>query len=139
MKSKVVLFSLAVLLGSFVLYSFQIVNLQKGKEWTTPANFKTMKNPVKADAASVDAGKALWAKNCKSCHGVKGLGDGTKAAALKGSCGDFSTKEFQSLSDGVIYYRTTEGRDEMPSFKKSIPSDNDRWNLVNYMRTLAKK
>ena len=136
MKSKVVLFSLAVLLGSFMLYSFQTLNLQKGKEWATPANFKTMKNPVMSDAASTDAGKALWMKNCKSCHGLKGLGDGTKAAGLKTNPGDFTSKEFQGLSDGTLFYRMTDGRDEMPRFKKTISSDNDRWNLVNFIRTL---
>ena len=75
-------------------------------------------------------------KELQSCHGAKGLGDGTKAAALKTSPGDFTSKDFQGLSDGVIFYRTTEGRDEMPSFKKTIAGDNERWNLVNYMRTL---
>jgi mono/diheme cytochrome c family protein len=138
MKSKVVLFSLVFLMGSFVFASFQSAYAQKAKEWATPANYKSMKNPVKADQASVDAGKALWAKNCKSCHGAKGLGDGPKAAGLKTFPGDFSSKAFQANGDGVIFYRTTEGRDEMPSYKKSIASDNDRWNLVNYMRTLKK-
>ncbi|MHC1708480.1 MAG: cytochrome c [Bacteroidales bacterium] len=138
MKSKVVLFSLSLFMGSFMLLSIQTVSAQKAKEWATPANFKNMKNPVKADQASIDAGKALWNKHCKSCHGSKGLGDGTKAAALKTSAGDFSTKEFQASSDGVLFYRTTEGRDEMPSYKKSIAADNDRWHLVNFMRTLKK-
>jgi hypothetical protein len=32
----------------------------------------------------------------------------------------------------------TEGRDDMPSFKKKLPEADDRWNLVNFIRTLKK-
>ena len=49
---------------------------------------------------------------------------------------DTEKKEFQSQTDGELFYKTTEGRDEMPSFKKTIKDDEDRWLIVNYMRTL---
>jgi len=107
----------------------------KGKEWNVPAASAKIKSPVKADASAISAGKALWGTNCKSCHGVKGLGDGTKAAKIDISCGDFSSKEFQALSDGELYYKTTTGRKPMPSFKEKL-SDTDRWQLVAYMKTL---
>jgi len=45
---------------------------------------------------------------------------------------------FQSQSDGSLFYKTSEGRDDMPSFKKKIPDQDDIWNLVNYVRTLKK-
>ena len=45
---------------------------------------------------------------------------------------------FQSQSDGSLFYKVSEGRDDMPSFKKKIPDAEDIWNLVNYMRTLKK-
>ncbi|MCX6271469.1 MAG: cytochrome c [Bacteroidetes bacterium] len=138
MKSKVVLMSVMFLLGSFMLFSFASFQQQKGKEWATPDKYAKMKNPVKADDKTLATGKALWNKNCKSCHGVKGLGDGTKGAGLKTFPGDFSSKAFQGLSDGVLFFRTTMGRDEMPSYQKSIPDDNERWALVCFMRTLGK-
>ena len=105
-------------------------------EWKVPAKYETMKNPIspKTDAA---IGKSLYSKHCKSCHGAEGYGDGTKADDLKGDLGDFSTEEFQSQSDGALFYKTTIGRDDMPEFTKKIPSDEDRWLIVNYMRTLA--
>ena len=36
-----------------------------------------LKNPVPANAAAVTAGRNLYAKNCRHCHGLRGKGDGT--------------------------------------------------------------
>ncbi len=55
------------------------------------------------------------------------------------SSGDFSMEEFQVQTDGEIFWKTTEGRDDMPTFKKKVPSDEDRWLMVNYIRTLAEE
>src|SRR5262245_18750221 len=92
-----------------------------GNPWTVPDKDKNVKNPRAGDAAAVAEGKALWSTHCKSCHGTKGLGDGSKAAQLKTEPGDFSKTEFQSQTDGALFYKTSEGRDDMPSFKKKIP------------------
>lgn len=109
------------------------------KKWDVPAKYKSMKNPTDAkDKESAAEGKAIYAKQCTSCHGKKGLGDGTKAPELKGDLGDFSGKESQSQTDGEMFYKITEGREDMPSFKKKIPNDEDRWLVINYVRTLKK-
>jgi mono/diheme cytochrome c family protein len=108
-------------------------------EWTIPDKYQKMSNPVKADAASLAEGKTIWAKHCQSCHGKTGLGDGSKAAQLKTEPGDFSKESFQKQTDGVIFYKALEGREDMPSFKKKIPDQNELWSVVNYIRTFAKK
>ena len=98
-----------------------------------------MKNPTNPkDKEGANEGKALYAKHCSSCHGKKGLGDGTKAPELKGDLGDFSSAESQKQTDGEMFYRITEGRDDMPSFKKKLDSEKDRWIIINYVRTLKK-
>ncbi len=109
---------------------------QKPVVWVAPADAKTVKNPSAGSAESIATGKDLYAKSCKSCHGVKGLGDGPKAATLDVSCNDFTTKEFKAQTDGEIFYKLSNGKDKMPAYKKSIPSDSDRWALVNYIKTL---
>ena len=109
-------------------------SVEQNTPWVVPANYKTMKNPVKLDKT---AAAALWSTHCKSCHGKEGLGDGTKAAQLKTKCGDFSSAAFQKQTDGELYYKTLEGRDEMPSFKKKLPDTDDIWQLVAYMRTMG--
>ena len=103
--------------------------------WVVPAKYQTMKNPTdpKVDLA---IGKSLYGKHCKSCHGSEGYGDGVKAKEMKGDLGDFSSKKFQSQTDGALFYKTTFGRDDMPAFNKKLPSNEDRWLIVNYMRTL---
>lgn len=118
--------------------SFTVINNQQNKPWPVPDNNKKMKNPVACDPASIAEGKALYNTHCKSCHGTKGLGDGPKAAQLKTEAGNFSKADFQSQTDGTLFYKTTEGRDDMPNFKKKIPDADERWSLVNFMRTLKK-
>lgn len=109
---------------------------QASSNWPVPASYNNKANPVKATSASIAAGKSLWSLHCKSCHGKNGLGDGPKAAQLDDHPGDFTTKAFQSQTDGALFYKTLEGKGDMPGFKKKIPDEEDLWNLVNFMRTL---
>ncbi len=106
--------------------------------WNVPDRYNKMKNPVKTDAESLATGKSLWATHCQSCHGKQGRGDGAKAAQLKTAPEDFTKAGVQSQSDGALFYKTLEGRDDMPSFKKKIADQDDIWALVNYIRTFKK-
>ncbi len=135
MKKIVVILTMAMGLTSI---SFTVIDNQQNKPWPVPDNFKNMKNPVANNAESMAEGKKLYTTHCKSCHGTKGLGDGSKAAQLKTEAGDFSKAEFHAQSDGAIFYKSTEGRDDMPSFKKKIPDADERWSMVNYMKTFKK-
>jgi mono/diheme cytochrome c family protein len=133
--------NLAAIICTVVLFmTANVSNAQKaGEPWTIPAKYKSMKSTVKAGDASINTtGKELYNKHCKSCHGAKGLGDGPKAANLKTSTGDFSSKKFQDQSDGDIYYQSFVGRDEMPNFEKKILDESDRWAVVYFMRTMKK-
>lgn len=103
--------------------------------WTVPESANSKANPIKADKNSLATGKTLWTKHCASCHGKSGLGDGPKAAQLDTPAGDFSSALFQKQTDGALFYKTDEGKGEMPGFKKKIPDDEDIWSLVNYMRS----
>jgi mono/diheme cytochrome c family protein len=132
MKKKAIILSMVAL--AFVITSF--VTRKYNDPWPVPDKFAKMPNPVKSDEASIAAGKALFVQHCQSCHGKKGKGDGPKAAQLDTECGDFTKADFQKQSDGSLYYKTFEGRKDMPSYKKKIPEANDIWSIVNYIRTL---
>lgn len=134
MKSKSII---AILLGGLVATSFTL-RLSDQKPWPVPDAAKNKKNTVASNAESIAAGKVLWNTHCKSCHGAKGLGDGTKAAQLKTEPGDFSKATMHAQTDGSLFYKISEGRDDMPSFKKKIADEDDRWSLVNFIRTLKK-
>jgi len=131
-RIKKILLTLVVILAVA-----SIANAQKAKPWDAPEKFKTMKNAVKADDASINAGKALYNKNCASCHGKAGLGDGPKAKGLDTFPGDFSKADFQKQTDGDLFFKTKSGRNEMPKYEGKI-DDEGIWQMVNYMRTLKK-
>ena len=121
--------------SSVALYSFMLVD--QSKEWVVPESAKKVKNPTdKTDKENMAIGKSLYSKHCQSCHGKEGYGDGPKAKELKGEVGDFSSTEFQSQTDGALFYKMTAGREDMPAFDKKIPDAEDRWLIVNYIRTL---
>ena len=124
-----------ILVSMFFLVSFA----QEEGGWDVPEKYKTMKNPTEDSKRNMKIGKMLYAKHCKSCHGNQGLGDGPKAASLETFPGDFSSEAFQSQTDGELYYKTTFGRDEMPAYESTIPSDEDRWLIVHYMRTFTRE
>lgn len=136
MKFKSVFVSALLLTFSFS----QVMNAQsqkKAEPWPVPDKEKTIANPVKADDATMKLGIASWSKNCASCHGKTGLGDGVKGRMGKTHPGDFSSAEFQAFTDGELFYRTKTGRGEMPAFDKKIP-DNEIWAMVHHMRSFKK-
>lgn len=119
---------------TFALYSFTTLVQE---EWKVPAKYVSMKNPISANT-DASTGKSLFSTHCKSCHGAKGLGDGPKAADLEGDLGDFTTAAFQKQTDGELFYKITFGKDDMPNYDKKLQNDEDRWLIVNYIRTLKK-
>ncbi|HVZ57470.1 MAG TPA: c-type cytochrome [Chitinophagaceae bacterium] len=123
---------LALLVGAAGFRPFQ------QEPWPVPDKYVKMANPVKSDATSIAAGKELWAKHCQSCHGKTGKGDGPKAAQLKTQPADFNKPDFTNQTDGAIFYKTSEGRKDMPSFKKKIDDPDDIWSIVNYIRSMHK-
>lgn len=127
---------IATFAGAISLCSFSFLQT---KPWNVPDAAAKKTNPVKSDGESLQTGKELWAKHCQSCHGKKGAGDGTKAAELETEMQDFAKDVVQKQSDGALFYKIAEGRDEMPTFKKKIPDESDIWSLVNYVRTLKAK
>ncbi len=129
---------LATLLIISLAGTFVAMAPPQGDEWSVPEAARKMKNPVSMDDETMMIGKMLYDKHCKSCHGKEGEGDGPKSEELETFPGDFTTAEFQQQTDGTLFYKTSEGRDDMPEFKKKIPSDEDRWILVHYMRSLKK-
>lgn len=129
MKSIKILVFIGVI--GFALMSFTA--FQDG--WNIPAKYKSMTNPEEASKDNIAMGKSLYAKHCKSCHGKDGLGDGPKAEEVDGDLGDFSTAEFQAQGDGILFYKSYIGKDDMPNYEKKM-SEEDAWLVVHYLRTL---
>ena len=87
--------------------------------WDVPEEYQTMENTIELDEEeSLD----IWDMSCRSCHK-----DGMKYV-------DMTTEEFQNQSDGVLFYKTFEGKDGMPGYKKRLDKE-EIWLVVNHMRT----
>jgi mono/diheme cytochrome c family protein len=85
-------------------------------------------------------GRKLFREYCVDCHGAKGDGKGPTADSLKRKPANLMSGPTKALADGEIYWRISKGDDIMPSFEKTFPLTQDqRWQLVNYVRSLAKK
>lgn len=110
-------------------------------EWKAPADAKNMKNPMadkKTDKKELAEGKKLADTNCVTCHGPSGKGDGPAAAALPPpKPADWTSAKVANETDGEIFWKITNGRGAMPPWKH-LP-EKDRWELVNYIRSLQKK
>jgi mono/diheme cytochrome c family protein len=100
---------------------------------------KKMKNPVASSAASIAAGKALYTRNCRFCHGDDAKGNGQMAPKDTHPSDLTDAKWDRGDSDGEIFVVLRDGAG--PDFKmkgyKGRMSDNDMWNVVNYLRSVG--
>ncbi len=96
-------------------------------------------NPVPADEASIARGAELFHINCSACHGDDGKGDGKVAAFLQNKPADLTGPVVTFLSDSAIFLTITNGvAGKMPALNENLLV-RERWDVVNYVRTLQKK
>jgi mono/diheme cytochrome c family protein len=109
------------------------------KDWPVPAAAAKVKNPVAPTPDNLAAARAIYMDKCANCHGEKGAGDGPEADMYTPSPSNFTDAHMMGeMTDGEIFWKMSEGRKPMPSFKAQL-SEEQRWQLVNYVRTLAPK
>jgi mono/diheme cytochrome c family protein len=111
--------------------------------WELPEDADKTKNPVTATPESVAKGKELYLErtkgNCIFCHGETGSGNEANLAKLRRKPADLSNKERMSaMTDGEVFWKLSKGiTGIMPAGEKRM-SEEERWHVVNYVRTLAK-
>lgn len=82
------------------------------------------------------AGKAVYDKTCKTCHGATGTANPNIAKMMKVDIKDLGSPEIQKMSDADFKTTITEGKGKMKPVKSVAGSDID--NVVAYVRTLKK-
>ena len=106
-------------------------------QWVAPAAEAQKQNPVPATDLSLASGQKIFEERCVSCHGKTGEGDGPIADGLGLHPAKFSDPAVQRQSDGALFWKTTTGKKPMPGYGSRL-SATDRWNAINYLRTLAR-
>ena len=94
-------------------------------------------NPVAADEDSIARGAELYDIHCKMCHGATAEGNGPIAPFLANKPANLTSPIVQSKSDGSIFLTITNGvENKMPPLNENLIVP-ERWDLVNFVRTLT--
>jgi mono/diheme cytochrome c family protein len=96
-------------------------------------------NPVAASPESVAAGRRAYTQLCANCHGASGKGDGAGASAGSQPADLTDATWDYGSSDGEIFAVIHDGTSmDMGPYGERL-KEADIWNVVNYIRTLARK
>jgi putative copper export protein/mono/diheme cytochrome c family protein len=97
------------------------------------------RSPTSFATNSILAGAALYPKNCASCHGTEGHGDGPAAKGLPVPPADLTAPHLWDHADGELFgwiahgMEAPEGGLAMPGFSPGL-SDDDIWALIDFIR-----
>ncbi len=103
--------------------------------WVADPSSKSLSNPEKNKKKSIKKGQKIFKERCVVCHGETGKGDGPGGRVLDPKPADLGSAKVQSQEDGEIFWKISEGRLPMITWKL-ILSEQDRWHLVNFVRSL---
>jgi mono/diheme cytochrome c family protein len=111
--------------------------------WELPDDADKTKNPVATSPESIAKGKELYLErtkgNCIFCHGETGAGNEANFPRLRRKPADLTNKErMDKITDGELFWKITKGINGiMPAGEKRM-NEEERWHVVNYIRTLPK-
>jgi glucose/arabinose dehydrogenase len=105
-----------------------MASAQNSSFHNAPASASEMKNPLGGKIPA--KAKQLFATACSRCHGDRGAGMGNIPSLAHGPT--------QSASDGEVFWFITKGdvNNGMPPW--SSLSEQDRWSIVSYVKSLGR-
>lgn len=122
---------------------------QSVDDWAAPAEARATTNALSAtNPEHLRRGRSLFVRHCVTCHGDQGRGDGPSARLHAKRSGyaprDLSRPDVQAgLTDGEMFWKIgmgwrPSGRIVMPGVRSEV-SEEDRWRIVLYVRSLLDK
>jgi mono/diheme cytochrome c family protein len=106
------------------------------RDYGVPEEDANLENPIPADEASLARGEEIYIASCQKCHGEEGHGDGPSGLRQNPKPVDFLAEHILELSDGELFYIITNGVEGTGMEAQAFFSEDDRWNIVNYIRKL---
>jgi len=97
------------------------------------------KNPIAPTPEGLAEARKLYGYDCAMCHGKDGDGKGDLAADMKLELRDWrDPSTLEKMTDGELFFIVSNGKGKMEGEKDRMP-EKVRWNMVNLVRSLAKK
>ncbi|MCX6066039.1 MAG: c-type cytochrome [Chloroflexi bacterium] len=162
----VVIVVVALIFGVLMIFSFDIVKLDwisfmeiqpsyKPMEHPLPVGARSIpiegaayvagqgapSNPIATAEVSVERGRVLYSVTCIQCHGPKADGNGVVGGALMFPPANLTGDVVQNKPDGALFLTISNGiqgaggQIHMPALNENL-TVRDRWDVVNYLRTL---
>ncbi len=142
------MYRFALVLPALILLSFPASTQQTSSQPAAqkpssyaaiPVEAAKQPNPVKATPESLARAKKWWTLDCEMCHGKNGDGKGETAKDMKLQLADFTdSASLKDRTDGEIFWIIKNGHNDMPAEGPRVKTE-ENWDLVNYVRSLAKK
>jgi mono/diheme cytochrome c family protein len=127
----------AIILAGVWAFDLTAAAHEGHKHHHAPAGAKKLNNPMAANQENIDAGRALFNRNCASCHGEDGKAKTDLAGAMKVRPTDLTDKAMHGITDGEIYWVISNGikKSGMPTFSAKTKPD-ERWQMVVFVKHL---
>lgn len=107
-------------------------------EFKIPPEAAKQANPIKPGPSSIAQGKRFYGYDCAICHGTEGDGKGELAGQMNLTLPDYrDPAALKDLADGELFYIITKGKGQMPGEEGRLKAEQI-WDMVNYIRSLAK-
>lgn len=127
---------ISVLFSSTVVLVLLLSLKPVQEPWKAPAWTDGLKSTFRQNPNTLVQGKELYIQYCQSCHGDTGYGNGVLGGELSVKPANFHLPLVSDQKDGALFWKLSEGRGSMPSYKESLSAEK-RWQLVSYIRQLV--
>lgn len=104
--------------------------------WRAPEWTDGLKSTLKVTPELLAEGAQIYNANCSACHGPSGNGDGVLGRELPVKPANFHSATVRDQKDGALFWKMSEGRGVMPSYKNLLNNDQ-RWKVLAYIRQLS--
>lgn len=136
------IFGLTLLMMSLINFENDLIipgqdGISGDSIWIAPDSADLLINPIELNEINLKIGSSIYKRNCRSCHGRKGDGQGIEAADLSTPATDFTNPRLLDQTDGSLFWKISEGKDDMDGFKKILEED-EIWAVVHFIKSFSR-